>query len=102
MRRAVTIIGRFAFGGWVLGTGFIVLVSVIWGVLRGFSRFTSDWGEAVAVLLLYSLLGLVGGAVVGIIAAVLDRLIKRPAGRAGSEAAPSDPGVWPPAPKSPH
>jgi len=53
---------------------------------------------------MYSLFGLFGGAVVGLLAAVLDHLIRPAAGKVASAnkaTADADPSVWPPTPKRP-
>jgi hypothetical protein len=95
MRRAVTIVGRFAFGGLALVGGLAVAVCIVIGLIQRALNFDFLW------VLFFGLFGLVGGVVVGVVAAVLDRLIKQPAGKAANEAASNNPGVWPPAPKAP-
>ncbi len=100
LKRAAAIVGRFAFGGWLLASGIVLLIALFLGFTQ---RSSLEWAGVLLLLLLYGLLGFSGGVAVGIIAAVLDRLIKPPAGKAvpANEAADSDPSVWPPAPKPP-
>jgi hypothetical protein len=101
LRRAITIIGRFAFGGWAIVSSTLIVFSCIAGLPYGFFRPSDNPFYSAFILVVYGLFGLFGGAVVGLIAAVLDRLIKRPAGKVLNQSAPNDPGVWPPAPKPP-
>jgi hypothetical protein len=100
LKRAVTIIGRFAFGGWILVTGILLIFACIAGA-AGMPGLINNPFYSVFILLMYSLFGLFGGAVVGLLAAVLDRLFKLPARDTIIEAKIIDPSVWPPAPKPP-
>jgi hypothetical protein len=101
LKRAVTIVGRFAFGGWAIVSGILLLFSCVAGLRQGFSAILDNPFYSVFILLLYGLAGAVGGGVVGLLAAVLERLFKRPTRDPRIEADVGDPSVWPPAPKPP-
>jgi len=101
LRRAATIVVRFAVGGWAIVTGILMLFSCVAGLPQGFSTFSDNPFYSVFILLLYGLVGAVGGGVVGLVAAVLERMFKRPARDTMSEADVADPSVRPPAPKPP-
>lgn len=100
MRRAVTIVGRFAFGGWSLASGIVLLIAFF---LSFTQRSSLEWAGVFLMLLMYGLLGFAGGVVTGFFAAILDYFIKPAADKAapGNEVADANPDVWPPAPKSP-
>lgn len=86
------VIGRFAFGGWAIFTGTAVAVCLVVSLAQKSLSFDFLW------IVFFSLVGGVGGATVGLIAAVLDRLIKPTAGKRPPvvEADTDAPGVWPP------
>jgi hypothetical protein len=95
MKRAITIIGRFAFGGWAIVTGTVMVVFLVSCLIQRSFSFDFLW------ILFFGLLGAVGGGIVGLIAAVLERIFKRPVRDARIEADVTEPSVWPPAPKPP-
>lgn len=96
MKRALKIIGRFALGGWVFVTGTLAAIDLILvAAQRVFILENLFW------VLLYGLVGLTGGAGVGVIAAVLDSLIKLPVTKTTATSGMADPTVWPPPLQSP-
>lgn len=73
----MTIVGRFAFGGWVLLIGMILVISVVAGVVQGYPSFLSNIPRTVFCAIFYGPCGVIGGAFIGTAALVLDRLMRR-------------------------
>ncbi len=103
MRRALIIIGRFAFCGWALFTGTIVACFLVAAFFEGRANVIDNLLYAALFGFFGGLAGAVGGAVLALAALGLERLKKRPVNGAAAaqEAADTDPAVWPPAPKPP-
>lgn len=78
LKRALKIIGYSALGGWVLTLGIWLTVMINYGIAHGNDGAGVNVFIVIYLLLLYSLLGAVGAAIVGLLAACLDRLINRP------------------------